>query len=918
MKYLLVLHIVFVSIFSFAQQPNWKINPIDLPENISSLNMDTLGFLWFSAESSFYRFNGLELEQKFTFPGEEISSVNQKGGLFYLGTSLGRVVLINPYKSNYAEIYACKEQWSISDIFIYDEKNFILLSYGNGVRMHLNGKEDTLTVENGLLSNEVYEIEEFNDAIYISSDQGIQTLTFDADNYNLSKIEKEDGLSDLVITRLLKIENKLWYSDYDSNVGSIDENGTIENYPLVIRDEIKDIISHKGQLFLLNDSGIYCLSGSEWVQKYSKQENVSGEFFQIDEEDNLWQIDSRNNLWVGNLRFQKIDLDIKDIRAIAKYGSKFFIGNEDGLFVYTDGVKKQINDRNITYLLTYNNHILVGTFSNGLMIYDGNHRLIDQIDNWSGIPKESILTIYENKGFIYVSSLSGVFKMKFENQRLKPIQSLNLIIGQTYVYSILADNEYMYFGSDRNGLVRWNMASDKIEKIDRFNSGHKIGSVYSMTFDENENLWFTSTERGIGKISNDKIEYFDQIGNLNDEFTSITNLKDGTLLLIRSSNLGLLQTDVNHFMYFDKELGLKEETAFLNTTTQDSTNTYFINGNSIYSYASLEDFKIHPEVIIDQVIVNLSVTENQYEFTEDENNIAIKYKGSWLTDPTKLSYQFKLEGFDDTWRETKDDQVAFPKLMPGKYNFRVRAAENGIFSDEPEANFAFEIKRHFYNLWYFRLFLAALLVIGFLRWRKLYEQRKEEKLKFEKTIVDNQLINLKSQLNPHFLFNAFNTLIALIEQDQDRSIAFVEKMTMFYREMLELGKDSMVNLGREKYMLEQYIGILRVRFSSQIEFLMQFDEPENYEIPPMTLQLLVENAIKHNVVSKKKPLRIKIVQTGNDLKVWNNRNELINNAPGTHTGLSNIKKRFQLANLDIPIVNSTDEFFEVNIKLKRL
>lgn len=918
MRYLaLIILICLIGNCSFGQMPNWKVKPIDLPAAISNLNIDSLGFMWMSSEANLYRFDGNELELKFSFDDETIISVRNKNGLFYIGTIYGRLLEINPYKNSFSVIYESEDYNPITDVYFIDKHNFILLSYGVGVQLSIDGIISHLTSDKGLLSNELYEIEEFNDKFYISSDQGLQIITIQNSDFQLSKIVERDGISDLVTTQLKRSGDKLWYSDYDSHIGSIDSDGNIKNYAIKLKGKIKDIISRGDVIYVLNDKGIQKFSKEKWEIKYIGKENISAKLIQLDDEDNLWIIDNKNNIAVGNLRFQKIDLDIDDIRAVAKLEDKLFVGNENGLYLYYNNTKTKINSQNITYLSRYNEYLLVGTFSDGIMVYNSNNRLIDALDRWSNIPNESILSIYEYKGYIYVSSLSGVMKMQLSKGHLERIQSLNSIIGQTYVYCIFADQMNMYFGTDRNGLVKWNSINDKIEKLERFSNGEKIGSVYSITSDEESNIWFTSAEKGIGKLNSNSIEYLDAIGNLKDEFTSIDNLKDGSLLLIRSSSLGLLQSKDHHFMYFDDELGFKEETAFLNTTTQDDDNTYFVNGKSIYTYQAQGSMKIHPEIIIDEVIVNLSSADGQNIFDENENNIAIKYKGSWLTDPAKLSYQYKLEGFDENWRETKDDQVAFPKLIPGQYNFVVRAAENGIFSNEPEASFSFKINKHFYNYWHVRLLFACILFALLFRWRKHYENQKKEKLSLEKTIVENQLINLKNQLNPHFLFNSFNTLISLIEEDNERSIAFVERMTFFYRDILELGEDSMVNLEKEKNMLEHYVEILSERFNNQIIIDSQFDDPSNYEIPPMTLQLLVENAVKHNVVSSKQPLHIKIFQNGENLTVWNRINLLINNPMGTNTGLKNTKKRFELVNLAIPIITSTDEYFEVKLKLKR-
>ena len=158
----------------------------------------------------------------------------------------------------------------------------------------------------------------------------------------------------------------------------------------------------------------------------------------------------------------------------------------------------------------------------------------------------------------------------------------------------------------------------------------------------------------------------------------------------------------------------------------------------------------------------------------------------------------------------------------------------------------------------------------------------------------------------------------MIEEDSDRSVAFVEGMTDFYRNMLEHGKHNMITLAQEKEILSQYIGILKARFNGQLDISLEFnDDLEQYEIPPMTLQLLLENAVKHNVVSTKNPLQISIQQSGKTILVRNRKTILVQNVKSTQTGLENIKRRFELINLKAPEIIDMTDYFEVKVHLKR-
>ena len=136
--------------------------------------------------------------------------------------------------------------------------------------------------------------------------------------------------------------------------------------------------------------------------------------------------------------------------------------------------------------------------------------------------------------------------------------------------------------------------------------------------------------------------------------------------------------------------------------------------------------------------------------------------------------------------------------------------------------------------------------------------------------------------------------------------------------MLEYGKKDLITLSVEKTILEQYIDILKARFNGQLDIIIDISEDTDlYQIPPMTLQLLVENAVKHNVVSSKRPLKINIIQKGKKLIVSNVKELLIRKSFSAKVGLSNIEKRFQLVDLPAPVINDRKDIFEIIIQLKK-
>lgn len=200
---------------------------------------------------------------------------------------------------------------------------------------------------------------------------------------------------------------------------------------------------------------------------------------------------------------------------------------------------------------------------------------------------------------------------------------------------------------------------------------------------------------------------------------------------------------------------------------------------------------------------------------------------------------------------------------------------------------------------------------------KKYEIAVEERERLKTTQVQTQLDNLRNQINPHFLFNSLNTLMNLIPKDPDRAMTYLNKLSKFYRYSVGKNEDNTIGLQTEIQNAKIYADLLKERFGSSID--IQFDTVANLhdQVLPMTLQLLIENAVKHNIVSKNQPLRIDIsIDTDKDyLYVNNNLQKKIQAVTSTGMGLNNIKERYKYFTDHEIIVKKRDDIFEVGIPL---
>ncbi|MFT6828314.1 MAG: sensor histidine kinase YesM [Roseivirga sp.] len=188
---------------------------------------------------------------------------------------------------------------------------------------------------------------------------------------------------------------------------------------------------------------------------------------------------------------------------------------------------------------------------------------------------------------------------------------------------------------------------------------------------------------------------------------------------------------------------------------------------------------------------------------------------------------------------------------------------------------------------------------------------------FQKESIKAELTILKNHLDPHFLFNNLNILSSLISKDQKQSQAYLEKFAEVYRIILQSSSEELVELKQELGFINAYMYLLSIRFEETIQLEMHIDKSlEQLYIPPLTLQMLIENAIKHNLITETKPLKISIESRSGFLVIKNNLQEKkVEVKDSNKSGLENIKKRYSYFTDQKVEVNKNATSFIVKVPL---
>jgi hypothetical protein len=200
----------------------------------------------------------------------------------------------------------------------------------------------------------------------------------------------------------------------------------------------------------------------------------------------------------------------------------------------------------------------------------------------------------------------------------------------------------------------------------------------------------------------------------------------------------------------------------------------------------------------------------------------------------------------------------------------------------------------------------------FQKWKQLFSET--EALKREN--LQTQLDSLKAQINPHFLFNNLSSISSLIMEEPEKAVTYVNELSSVYRYLLQANENDLITIGREMNFVKDYFHLLETRFGNGIQLFITINEQYiTWLLPPLTLQLLVENAVKHNTVLPQKPLIIKIYTEGENIVVVNNLQKKTSNIPSNKLGLKTIRSKYELLKKEPIQIEETPEYFKVILPL---
>lgn len=256
----------------------------------------------------------------------------------------------------------------------------------------------------------------------------------------------------------------------------------------------------------------------------------------------------------------------------------------------------------------------------------------------------------------------------------------------------------------------------------------------------------------------------------------------------------------------------------------------------------------------------------------DENTIAFSFLGLSYKSSGQVLYRFRLSGADTGWTETGLTEAAYYKLPPGDYSFSLYALNNDGYTQERPLRFDFTILPPFWQRWWFVVPAALLILTVLTLLFRTRIRRVRQKEIFNRRLVEMEMTALRAQMNPHFIFNAINSIQNFVlKGDRNTSSAYLSKFARLIRNVLENSGQKQIPLSRELETLRLYIEIEHMRFSDGFDFRIEtapgLDLSSNMVVP-LLLQPYVENAIWHGLLHKRNrgSLLVSVEDAGNMLR----------------------------------------------------
>lgn len=847
---------------------------------IGVIKEDRKGNVWIGTDGGVSRFNGQEYSA-FTadccLQNDEVHDlIEDSKGRIWVGTEDGVDILVNQ---------GPEEEWIHwhkntgllhPKVFriLEDKQGNIWLGTNGGIYLLPAAQSDQLTSptlqrftrENGLTHYWVGSLlEDRRDRIWIGTYGGGLSV-FDPTTHSLSdqlpftNLNSNDGLPNNYIMDILEDSGgNIWFGT--TGGGACRYDGKSFSYFTesagLLSNSVHELMEDSwGNVWLgTAGGGVSKFSGDPFLH-FTQKNGLPGNRVYAVVQDTL------EHLWFGTsaggiTRFDGVDFTnfrseqgftntVTKAMIRDAYGNLWFGTEGDGLYGY-DGnrfyhfdLQDGLSSRYVKAIMEdqYGN-LWLATAGGGINKLDKKTFRFSTISTGQGLSSERTLDILEDQsGAIWVATEDGVNRI--ENEKVEVYDRDNGLCSQ-FVRSLAQDTRGgMWFGTSE-GLSK----ATQDEKGYSFScltkdDGLSSNNIYLTVFDVQGNLW-VGNEKGVDKIS------FNPEGNIKEirQFGA----SEGFTGIETCQRAGYNDKEGN--IWFGTINGLTMHAPQENSLNERPPKTHLTSVTLFYEKI---DSTPYAESTSSWYRLPLGL-----DLPHRQNHLSFEFIGINHKNPEKVTYSWRLHPYEETWTPTsRKTEATYSNLKPGEYTFYVKAFnEDGITNDHPQ-EFSFVIRPPLWQKLWFQIIVVAFfgLLIGLIfQWRigqiKKKNERARKKAEMERNMIQLEQKALRLQMNPHFIFNALNSIKGCMAMDDTAAAKkYLVKFARLMRLILDNSRTTYISIETEVQTLALYLDIEKLSKSDTFQFEIEVDpelDREGMGIPPMLVQPFVENAILHGI-----------------------------------------------------------------------
>lgn len=953
-RYTLFFLILILSIPFYAQEPHFKI--IELPPALSDCKINTVvqdgsGLIWVGTNCGLLHYDGFNFKRSNEINAEVSSLSKNKAGEVVVGCNSGEIFRKHNTSVAAVKIRDASANEQISSVIETRGGAVWLADYGSGLGRIYGTDTLMLRAENsGLADNYIYDLFFTNNKLYAASDAGIQIIHINDAGVDFDLLTMDDGLPDVMIQHLDTDKNGyLWAGGYDGGFCCIDP----ENDSVIFSTAERDWNYGPVSGILPIETEIWLTTRASGLLKFDKSSRKISQFrefseMQISRFAGLIQLRSRELMaWSGNkivhipsMNFEFVHGNatnaLKDVHALMTDNEGFiWYASENGLFRHSAEfsanatsqkitLPKSISYRDITCLhQDPKGYVWVGTFGEGLYRLNPGFKTGKIFNSHNGFINDNILSISSSADEIWFATLGGASRARLDSGT-EHIQFQDFDktggLGNNFIYCVISDRKNrVWFATDGTGITVFENARFRNYGLE---SGLTSEKVYTITEDKKGGTWCATHDNKVFHFDNGTFVEINAGLEGNFTISSLQADKNDNLIIVHENGITRYNINTGSATFYGENYGVLPIDPEFNSTTKSLDGAIWIgtdNGLIKYLPGPLKaDNSPLPVITAVDVLFEPVDFQNHNRFDHNRNFFTFKYAGLWYQQPDAVTYRVKLTGNDMDWIRTGDRQITYSRLSPGDYTFTVEAAANGTFKSAEAVSYNFTILRPFWSAIWFYMVLAIMVGLAIWLIFKVRMKRMERINAMQQEKIRYQFETLRSQVNPHFLFNSFSTLMTSIEEDKHQALEYVEKLSVFFRNILELRDKNLITLEEELRIAENYVYLQKSRYGENLVVEITVDDVNrNTHIPPLTLQLLFENAIKHNIISRSKPLHISVESTDGFLVISNNLQPKNFVDSSTGFGLKTIKHRYAMISESLVEIKEESGKFVVRLPLIR-